>query len=204
MRSFVVHSMPSGRGRPDWLTAANLVTYLRFLLLPVFAGVLLSDRLPLALTLLVCMGVSDFVDGFLARSLGQVTSLGTKIDPIADRLTVLVVTGGLALSHFLPWWVFAALVLPDLVLVLLVRGVDPPPVNWIGKARTVFLLIGLPLLLAGHAWNLGDVIQVGLLLVFIGTAGHLITALRYGQLILRAQQERRAEPKPPSPVGAGG
>jgi len=200
-----VDSTPRDRGRPDWLTAANLVTYLRFLLLPVFAGLLLSDRLPMAFTVLVCMGLSDFVDGFLARSLGQVTSLGTKIDPIADRLTVLVVTGGLAVAHLLPWWVFAALVLPDLVLVLLVRGVDPPPVSWIGKARTVFLLIGLPLLLASHAWNLGDLLtQVGLLLIFIGTAGHFITALRYGQLILKAQQARRAEPKPPSPVGAGG
>lgn len=196
----MTHKMQGGRARREWLTAPNLVTYLRVLLLPVLAAMLLSDRLIPAFLLLVCVGVSDFMDGFLARSLGQVTSWGTKIDPIADRLTMLIVTGAMAWAGLLPWWVFAALTLPDLVLVVLVRGVEPPAVSLVGKARTVFLLIGLPLLLAGHAWRLTDVARAALLLVVVGTVGHVIAAFRYGVLIRRAQRARRTGPK--SPVAA--
>ena len=99
-------------------------------------------------------GVTDFLDGYLARRLNQTSTLGQILDPVADRLYILAVVVGLALRDIVPWWVALSLPLRDLLLwglvpLLRTRGYSALPVHFLGKAATFNLLYAFPLLLLG-------------------------------------------------------
>jgi cardiolipin synthase len=153
---------PVARGRV--LTVPNLLTLARLLAIAVFVWLLLGPREDdLALAALVIAGVTDFLDGFLARRLGQDSKVGRILDPVADRLYVLVVVIGLAVRDVIPWWLAVALPLRDVLLVGLVpllrtRGLTSLPVHYLGKAATFMLLFAFPLLLLAH--RDGDVAAV--------------------------------------------
>ncbi|HET6824615.1 MAG TPA: CDP-alcohol phosphatidyltransferase family protein, partial [Amnibacterium sp.] len=76
----------------DLLTIPNVLSFARLALIPVFLGFLITGQDVLALVVLVAGGVTDFLDGFLARRLHQVSRLGKLLDPVADRLTILSAT----------------------------------------------------------------------------------------------------------------
>ena len=99
-------------------------------------------------------GVTDWLDGYLARRLNQTSQLGQILDPVADRLYILAVVIGLALREIIPWWVAVILPLRDLLLwglvpLLRTRGYSALPVHFLGKAATFNLLYAFPLLLLG-------------------------------------------------------
>ncbi|HEX7739955.1 MAG TPA: CDP-alcohol phosphatidyltransferase family protein [Marmoricola sp.] len=136
-------------------TAPNVVSMLRLLGVPLFLWLVLGPHYDVwALVLLMVSGVTDWLDGYLARRLGQTTKLGELLDPIADRLYILAVVVGLAWRDIIPWWLAVILPLRDLLLWGLVpflrtRGYSALPVHFLGKAATFNLLYAFPLLLVG-------------------------------------------------------
>lgn len=134
------------------LTVPNLISFARLLLVPVFAVLLVRRQDLWAFAVLAVSGASDWLDGVLARRLGQVSRLGQLLDPAADRLFILVTIVALAWRGVVPWWLVVALVARDVVLALmllvLARAGEPPlPVHLAGKAGTFALLYAFPLLL---------------------------------------------------------
>jgi len=134
------------------LTVPNVISLARLLLVPVFAVLIGVGEDGWALIVLAVSGASDWLDGVLARRLGQVSRLGQMLDPAADRLFILVTLLGLAWREVVPWWLVLVLVLRDLLLlgllgVLARRGYGPLPVHLAGKAGTFALLYAFPLLL---------------------------------------------------------
>ncbi|HEY2667884.1 MAG TPA: CDP-alcohol phosphatidyltransferase family protein, partial [Actinomycetota bacterium] len=73
------------------LTAPNLISFARLLLVPVFLLLYVAGRVLPAMVALVVVGTSDFVDGFVARATGQVSVLGKLLDPLADRIVIIAV-----------------------------------------------------------------------------------------------------------------
>lgn len=138
------------------LTIPNILSFLRLLSVVVF-GVLIVMGMDLAaVILLVIFGGTDWLDGFLARRLKQRSPLGAKLDPVADRLYIVVAVLALAIRDIVPWWLLAILVLRDVMLTLLLPtlrrlGRDSLPVNMVGKAATMFLLLAFPMLLIGYS-----------------------------------------------------
>ena len=137
------------------LTLPNALSSLRLLLVPVFALLIVRERDGWALVVLAASGASDYLDGHLARSWGQITRLGQLLDPFADRFYILAALLGLAYRELVPWWLVAVLVARDLVLaatlpVLARAGHGPPPVHFLGKLGTFCLLYAFPLLLLGE------------------------------------------------------
>jgi cardiolipin synthase len=149
-------------------TLPNLVSMARLLGVPLFLWLVLGPRWDLAaLGILLVAGITDWLDGYLARRLGQQSRLGELLDPVADRLYILAVVVGLAWRDIIPWWV--AVVLPardaflwTLVPFLRTRGYNALPVHFLGKAATFNLLYAFPLLLLGD----GDGAVAELALVF--------------------------------------
>lgn len=137
------------------LTLPNLISFLRLLGVPLFLYLVLGPEADvLALVVLMASGVTDFLDGWLARRLDQTSELGRLLDPIADRLYILAVVVGLAMRDIIPWWVALCLPLRDLLLwglvpLLRTRGYSALPVHFLGKAATFNLLYAFPLLLLG-------------------------------------------------------
>ena len=139
------------------LTIPNAISFVRLLLVPVFAVLLATGADGWAILVLAVSGASDWLDGVLARRLGQVSKLGQLLDPAADRLFIIVTLVALALRDVVPWWLLIVLVLRDVVLgiMLLVlgrAGYAPLPVHLAGKAGTFALLYAFPLLLLAE-WD---------------------------------------------------
>nr|WP_308194113.1 CDP-alcohol phosphatidyltransferase family protein [Nocardioides sp. SR21] len=136
-------------------TVPNLLSMLRLLGVPLFLWLVLVPEADWwALAVLMLAGVTDFLDGYLARRFDQASPLGQILDPVADRLYILAVVVGLALRDIIPWWVALSLPLRDLLLwglvpLLRTRGYSALPVHFLGKAATFNLLYAFPLLLLG-------------------------------------------------------
>ena len=95
----------------------NLITGLRILLVAPFLWLLLEERYGAALTLFVIAGVSDALDGFLAKYYGWTSELGGLLDPIADKLLLMGAILTLGWLNELPGWLVALVVTRDLVIV---------------------------------------------------------------------------------------
>ncbi|MFI5035224.1 MAG: CDP-alcohol phosphatidyltransferase family protein [Acidimicrobiales bacterium] len=188
-----------------WRTWANLVTLVRLALLPVFLWLLFgTGHRAIAAWLLATLGATDWVDGFLARRLGQVSNVGKIFDPVADRILMIVGLLGVALAGGVPWW-FAGttlareLIVSVLTLVLAALGAARIDVLWWGKVSTFALMTTFPILLLTtndhHAalatWQ-HDVRDVWWVIGVAGLALSWIVLAGYVRPALRALREGRA------------
>jgi cardiolipin synthase len=136
-----------------WLTWPNAVTVVRLALLPVFLWLLFStDHRAEAAWLLGFLGATDWIDGHLARRLHQVSNVGKIIDPVADRLLVIVGLLAAAAAGGVPWWfalvtLVRELIVSVLTLVLAALGASRIDVLWWGKVSTFALMATFPLFL---------------------------------------------------------
>lgn len=135
----------------------NLLTSLRILLVPVIILLILRDRYLAAMWLLLGAGVTDALDGFIARRFNQLTHLGAILDPLADKTLVVATFLVLAGTRLVPWWLAAAVVLRDLVILCGAAAwyrragcleIDP---SWLSKANTFFQISLLYLVIGTHA-----------------------------------------------------
>ncbi len=139
------------------LTIPNALSFVRLLLVPVFLWLVLGPEWDeLALVVLMVSGITDYLDGKLARTLNQASKIGAILDPVADRFYILAVVIGLSARDIIPWWLAIILPLRDVFLFSLVpflrtRGYSSLPVHFLGKAATASLLYAFPLLLLGDA-----------------------------------------------------
>lgn len=153
--------MSEGHVTTRILTFANILTFLRMGLIPVFATMLVYGKETEALILFTIAGVSDGIDGFVARWLKEESELGTIIDPIADKLLMttafimLTIPGLLDPGRHLPvpFWVTAAVIGRDVLIITVAmsilvmtgfRGFKP---SWLGKASTFVQVAAVMLIL---------------------------------------------------------
>jgi cardiolipin synthase len=142
---------------PRIVTLPNVVTIVRLACLPVFLWLLFGrDNRAAAAWLLAALGATDWVDGYLARHMHQVSDLGKILDPVADRLLFIVGGGAILADGSVPTW-FAVVVLVREVLVggttilLGALGARRIDVTWFGKAGTFLLMMAFPFFLASHS-----------------------------------------------------
>lgn len=169
------------------LTVPNVLSVLRLIGVPVFLWLLLVEHADgWAFTLLVVSGVTDFLDGKLARLLDQSSRLGALLDPFVDRLYLVTTLVAFVARGLIPWWVAVLLIGRDLILTLTLsvyrrRDLDPPGVIYLGKAATFALMSALPWLLAGQMDWAGDGFAraFGGALLIWGTAVYVWTGVLY-------------------------
>jgi len=125
----------------------NLITGLRILLVAPFLWALLEERYSTALLLFIIAGVSDALDGFLAKYFGWTSELGGLLDPIADKLLLMGAILALGWLNELPGWLVALVILRDLLIVggavsyhLLIERFEAAPLM-ISKLNTLVQLI---------------------------------------------------------------
>ncbi len=189
---------PGDQGTDRILTVPNVITVVRLCLLPVFLWLLFvrEDRASAA-WLLAGLGITDFLDGYIARHFNQVSDLGKVLDPVADRLLFFVGVGGILIDGSVPtWFAVTALVREVLVaaatLALAALGVRRIDVTWFGKAYTLLLMIAFPLFLASEStlgWHEG----AGTAALLFGIPGLVLSwysAALYVPIARRALRER--------------
>jgi cardiolipin synthase (CMP-forming) len=143
--------------RPDrFLTVPNALSLLRLAGVPLFLWLLLGpEEDGWALVVLMVGGFTDWLDGKLARLLGQHSRFGAMLDPAVDRLYIFAALLALGVRGIVPWWAVGLLVARDVVLALCLpvlrrRGYRPFTVVYLGKSATFLLLYAFPLLLIGE------------------------------------------------------
>jgi len=183
-------------------TLPNAISVARLAGVPVFLWLVLVPQADWwAVGLLIAAGLSDWLDGKLARAWNQQSRLGQVLDPAADRLYIAAILIGLAVRGIIGWWLVAVLVSRELVLgvaLLALRrhGYGPLQVSFVGKAATLCLLYAFPLLFIGdHTGPVATAARViGWAFVIWGTALYWWAAALY---LAQARQviadARRAE-----------
>lgn len=152
----VEHRVDAGVTTDRIWTVPNLLSLLRLALIPVFVWLLMFAEAELwAFWLLMFSGFSDWLDGKLARLLNQYSKVGALLDPLADRLYIIVIPVCFALRDFVPWWLIGLIIARDALLLasaplLRSRGLLALPVLYIGKAATFALMSAFPWLLLGQ------------------------------------------------------
>lgn len=134
------------------LTVPNALSALRLVGVPLFLWLIVAGSDIWALVVLALSGLTDYLDGKIARRYHQTSRVGELLDPIADRLYVVCTIAGLAWRQIIPLWLVGLLVLREVFMVVLLlrlrsRGQIGLPVNYVGKAATFNLLYAFPILL---------------------------------------------------------
>jgi cardiolipin synthase len=186
------------------LTAPNAITFVRLLCIPLFLWLLFGlHHQTEAAVLLAVLGATDWVDGYVARRFGQVSTLGKVLDPSADRLLVGTAVIATMVYGAVPLWFGLATIAREvlvsgMVLLLASLGAARIDVLWVGKAGTFGLMFAYPTFLLGYGdagwqepirvigWVTG---LVGLTLAWIAAASYIgpaRAALRQGRAAHRS------------------
>jgi cardiolipin synthase len=167
--------------RSAWVSIPNLLSLSRLAATPILVWLIVADRRLAATILLGVMGITDFLDGYIARRTGTVSDLGVILDPISDRVLVMAMIVALMWAGSLVPWLGIPVLARDVLLsvvflVLARRGFGKPKVRKVGKAATFVLLFALPLLVWGDPLR-----PPGLALFALGGVLYYIAGARYVQ-----------------------
>jgi len=148
---------PPGEVDTLW-TVPNLVTLIRLLLLPVFVWVLFGvPSRQAAAWMLGILAATDWVDGYLARRLGQTSEFGKKFDPTVDRLWFVVAIVAIVIDDSIPLWFAIAVLFREIVVGLavviatLAFGMERFDVTFLGKTATFLLMFSIPAFLLANS-----------------------------------------------------
>jgi cardiolipin synthase len=128
-------------------TVPNQITLLRLGFLPAFLILIVYEHYRWALLILVFAGLSDGIDGLLARKLDQKSAIGAYLDPIADKLLLSSSFVILAMEKITPWWLTIMVLSRDILLlvvaavIILISGYRPFPPSSLGKCTTFFQIV---------------------------------------------------------------
>jgi cardiolipin synthase len=151
----------------------NLITIGRILLVPIVVWAIASDEMLLALVLFVIAGVTDAIDGFIAKRFGMATELGAYLDPLADKALLVSIYVTLAISADIPRWLAILVVSRDIMIVgaVMLSWVVGRPVTirplLVSKLNTTAQIVFAALVLAalGLAFDPGPVLTLAMILV---------------------------------------
>lgn len=184
------------KGLKKNLTIPNLISFVRILLIIPFVYFFFIDNYFMAFAMILVSGISDMLDGWIARKFNQVSDLGKILDPIADKLTLVtvVICVGILIPQIIP--IVVLLVSKDLLMLaggyyLIRKKITPPAAKWYGKAATIVFYISIILIVFGKAiFNMESPIFTAVLLV-ITTAAMIFALVKYFLIFLSLIKEKK-------------
>ena len=166
------------------MTIPNAVSMVRLLLIPVFVWLVFVELTAWAGALLGVIGATDWIDGYLARRLDQVSEVGKMLDPIADRLAVAVaVILGLVVGVLPPWFgwgiIIREIVIGAGAIYGWTNGVRRLDVRWLGKTATFLLYFAITAFYLADGLDLGWLWWVSVALGLPGLILYYVVAFSY-------------------------
>ena len=149
-----------------FITIPNIISFFRILLIPLFAIVYFKDEIEnhylWSFIIIVLSGLSDIVDGFIARKFHMVSDLGKVLDPIADKLTQAVVLLCIVINHLVVLPMFVVLFIKELLTLfaaihILTNGSKPLSARWFGKLSTVVIFISMAYAIIVDIYSLSQI-----------------------------------------------
>jgi len=143
------------------ITIPNILTFLRILIIPFYSFFLIKKEFKWALLLFIISAISDILDGHLARKLNQVSNLGKILDPISDKIIILISIIYFAIKNYLPPFLVIILFLKEILMLIfglffLIKKIEIVSSRVYGKLATTFISISVIMILLNIPY--GDVI----------------------------------------------
>ena len=168
------------------MSIPNLITLARILLVPVVVWAIASNQMLFAFLLFAAAGISDAVDGFLAKRFGMTSELGAFLDPLADKVLIVAIYVSLGIVDALPRWLVILVASRDLLIVggvmfswMVNKPVSVKP-HMVSKINTAvqLLLVGLVLAALGFGFDPGWLLKLTIALVAALTLASVAIYLR--------------------------
>lgn len=125
----------------------NILTMIRFFLIPIIVGSLINNNYIISFVFLTLSGLTDILDGYIARKFNFITNFGKLMDPLADKATQLSVLAVLSLQHVIPVWILIIVVLKEFIMIsgasFLYGKEFVVSSRWYGKLATVLFYIAI-------------------------------------------------------------
>jgi cardiolipin synthase len=162
----------------------NVISLVRLALIPVFIWLVAIAEYGWAGILLAVIGSTDWIDGYLARKLDQVTEVGKFLDPLADRLAVIAAVVAGLISGVLPVSFSTALIIREVLIGIGAiygwsKGVSKLDVRWLGKAATLLLYVSISLFYIGVGFEVDLVVIAAWLTGVPGLIMYYWVAIQY-------------------------
>jgi cardiolipin synthase (CMP-forming) len=181
----------SGSSQGQRMTIPNCITIFRFLLVPFVLYSIFAGHMAVALAGFVLAGISDGVDGFIARRFNQRSELGAYLDPIADKLLLVSIFGVFGYLGQLPLWLVFLVISRDAMIVgaVVLSTIMGNPVKMhplmVSKANTAFQIVLAAFVLAELAFSLSYtklelcLVWLVALLTALSAAAYLVSWMRH-------------------------
>ena len=195
-----------------WKTVPNFLSFLRILMVPVFAVLFMKEHYLAAVIVLALSGLTDFFDGKIARRFNQISSLGKILDPLADKLTQITI----AIVFFITFWkstglvhtfsvVFLVFLIKEAVMVLgsvamIALGLRPGAAEMPGKVATfAFYLIMISIMFFGPGIGITGLFYPDIVMIILICISAILTIVAFCGYIpgvkqqLREKKEKKAQ-----------
>ncbi len=186
-------------------TAANQLTLLRFVFLPFFIIAIEYGHYRWALLIFVIAGVTDGLDGLLARLFHQQTDIGAFLDPIADKVLLSSAFILLAVKGKVGWWLTIlvlsrdVLIIATVTIIVLFSDYRTFPPSLYGKINTVAQILAVLVVMAAQVVSAPQLHSTGRLLLYLVAVTTVISGVHY---IFSIARRLRAHPSPGRPASS--
>lgn len=171
----------------------NILTTARLILVPIFAYLVLGvENLPGAAMIFLLSGITDVVDGFIARKFNMITNFGKVYDPFVDKLMQITAIVCLAIAEVIPVWIILLVMVKELAMIVTGGILYLKKIvvysNWYGKLSTVLFYAVIVVMIL---WKdvISENLQFGLLIIMSG--GMILAATAYLIDTIRHYDEKR-------------
>jgi cardiolipin synthase (CMP-forming) len=193
------------------ITVPNLLTVFRMVLIPIFVSLVFYQRFIWALTVFVVAGLTDGLDGLLARRFDQQSQLGTILDPIADKLmlvTAFIVLSMRSVFHIplpkhlpIPFWVTVAVISRDVFIIVgaaainIMTGFRSFRPSWLGKLNTTVQIFAIAMIMFAASFPFGSGYYLPTLYTCVFTFA-LLSGVHYVFFVSKLMNEERRQTPP--------
>ncbi len=162
----------------------NILTTTRFILVPVFGYFLYQSQYILSVIILTVAGITDYLDGHIARKYNMITSWGKLADPLADKLMQLTALIILGIKNKISFFVVIIVLLKEIIMVigsvlLLKQDKFVVSSNWYGKLTTVILYFAVILIMLD--------LPFGNYLIMVAVAATIFSFIKYGMVFIKVK-----------------
>lgn len=180
------------------MTVPNLISILRIILVPIFIIYMIDHRTLASLVIFMIAGVSDALDGFIARVFHQKSNLGAHLDPLADKILLMSAYIISAIFKMIPSWLAVLTISRDVIILLgvLVLYLNRYPVkiqpSLLGKATTCMQVVTILIVLSHDYLNIRFLKIYSFWLAALFTVASGLQYMRSGLIILSQGANSRA------------
>lgn len=165
----------------------NYLTVLRFIFVPIIFALTISGHYLSAFIVFLLSGISDVLDGRIARKYNYITENGTFGDPLADKMTQISTVTALIIKKIIPFWILVVITIKELVMIIVAftvykRKTIVVKSDWHGKATTVIFFIAIITSLLSKIYE--PLANITIYIFYIAIFMSIIAALSYGKTLI--------------------